>query len=63
MITINAKDPATDAKLKAYTKTIEDKLKEAHIRYTIEDDNDKSLGFRLDVYKRQVLIFCLLVDL
>ena len=48
MITINAKDPATDAKLKAYTKTIEDKLKEAHIRYTIEDDNDKSLGFRLN---------------
>lgn len=48
IVTVNAKDSEINAKLKAYTKTIEDMLKQAHIRYTIEDDNDKSLGFRLN---------------
>lgn len=47
IITINPKDSETDTKLKAYVKTIEELLKRNHIRYIIEDDNDKSLGYRL----------------
>jgi prolyl-tRNA synthetase len=48
IITVNAKDEEADSKIRAYTRTIEDLLKKAHIRYIVDDNNDKGLGYRIN---------------
>ncbi|MBP9815903.1 proline--tRNA ligase [Candidatus Woesebacteria bacterium] len=48
LITVNAKDDETDAKIRAYTRTIEDLLKKARIRYIVDDNNEKGLGYRIN---------------
>jgi len=48
IITVNSKDEESDSKIRAYTRTIEDMLKKSHIRYVVDDNNDKGLGYRIN---------------
>jgi prolyl-tRNA synthetase len=48
IITVNAKDQETDSKIRAYTRTVEDLLKKSHIRYIVDANNDKGLGYRIN---------------
>ncbi len=48
IITVNAKDQEMDSKIRAYTRTIEDILKKSHIRYIVDSNNDKGLGYRIN---------------
>lgn len=48
VITVNAKDIEADTKIRAYVRTIEDSLKKANIRYIVDDNNEKTLGYRIN---------------
>lgn len=48
LITINSKDNGVNKKIQLYVRTVEHALQKAGIRYTIYDNQDKSLGYRIN---------------
>ena len=48
IITVNAKQTENDTKIRAYVRTVEDLLIKSGIRYVVDDNNEKSLGYRIN---------------